>query len=88
MKRRERCLAARRRGLSRRGRSRYPAADRLSRSVAQPQRSDRRAWATMLWGDQIRKVIQEMSVRHRSRGDLINRKEPPCASSIHLSPRC
>jgi len=32
-------------------------------------------------------VIQEMSVRHRSRGDLINGKEPPCASSIHLSPR-
>jgi hypothetical protein len=31
------------------------AADRLSRSVAQPQRSDRRAWATMLWGDQVRK---------------------------------
>jgi hypothetical protein len=31
------------------------AADGLSKSVAQPQRSDRRAWATMLWGDQIRK---------------------------------
>jgi hypothetical protein len=52
--------------------SSFLARDGFSISVAQLQRFDRHAWATMLRGRSYSEVIKEISVRRSSRGDLIN----------------